>query len=191
MCFIFCSVSVWLWFVLSCCLCVHPDCAFELLHLCALQTLLFFLPFFHPSFILPCHPLLLFSIKSLHPLSSVVSFPPAPTPWPSISYPPIPSFVPVVSFFPPEAPAAAVSEAPPKPVGTASLSLASAPSTQMKAPPHGPDTALLQPPHQIHIQQHLKLHIHPQGKSWRGKKCRPGLCSLGHAMQKCFKTVGD
>ncbi|XP_064779676.1 basic salivary proline-rich protein 1-like [Oncorhynchus masou masou] len=98
----------------------------------------------------------------------VVSFPPAPTPWPSISYPPIPSFVPVVSFFPPEAPAAAVSEAPPKPVGTASLSLASAPSTQMKAPPHGPDTALLQPPHQIHIQQHLKLHIHPQGKSWRG-----------------------
>ncbi|XP_028975521.2 calymmin isoform X3 [Esox lucius] len=95
--------------------------------------------------------------------AEVVSFPTATTSLPSISHAPVPLFVPVVSSFPSEAPSAADSEVPAEPAGTAALSV-----VQTQAPPLGSDATLPQTSHQIHIQQHLKLHIHPQGKSWRG-----------------------
>ncbi|KAL0984489.1 hypothetical protein UPYG_G00142150 [Umbra pygmaea] len=80
----------------------------------------------------------------------------------------VPLFVPVVSSLPTEAPSRTGLEAFSEPVGTAALSFASVPSSQTQPPLLEPDAALQPPSHQINIQQHLKLHIHPQGKSWRG-----------------------
>ncbi|KAJ7984455.1 hypothetical protein DPEC_G00355010 [Dallia pectoralis] len=85
--------------------------------------------------------------------AEVTSNPSAPTSFPSIPHTRVPLFVPLVSSFPSEAPSAPGLEASPEPAGTPALSVVS---------------ALPQTSHQIHIQQHLKLHIQPQSKSWTG-----------------------
>lgn len=75
------------------------------------------------------------------------------------------------SFTPDVAPGAGVEDLP-DPVGTASLTLDSAPATGIggvfEAPEQPDDSLQQQLPRQIHIQQHLKLHFHQQGKSWGG-----------------------
>lgn len=104
--------------------------------------------------------------------SLVVAFPAAPTPSPSLAYPAVTSYLPVEAFTPDVVPGAGVEDLP-DPAGTAGLALDSAPATEMQGMaevPEQPDELLDQQqlPRQIHIQQHLKLHFHPQGKSWRG-----------------------
>ncbi|XP_056153577.1 calymmin [Lampris incognitus] len=94
----------------------------------------------------------------------VVVFPEAPTLPPSLA---LPSYVPVVPSLPPEEAPAAGTEAPPT-----GRSLASVPASQTQAPPLLPEQhdSLLpqQPPQQIHIQQHLKLHFHPEAETGKG-----------------------
>ncbi|XP_029934571.1 calymmin isoform X2 [Myripristis murdjan] len=99
-----------------------------------------------------------------HVQPEVVAFPAAPTPSSTLALPPVPSYVPLVSSFTSDVEPVAGIEDLPHPAGTASLSLASAPAGQTQAPPLLPE----QSPRQIHIQQHLKLHFHPQGKSRKG-----------------------
>ncbi|CAG5906900.1 unnamed protein product [Menidia menidia] len=76
-------------------------------------------------------------------------------------------FVPVESLIPDKLPAEGVHG----PESTTSLHEAEpAAESQGEAQvPEQPDD-LQQLPRQIHIQQHLKLHFHPQGKSWRWGK---------------------
>lgn len=103
------------------------------------------------------------SVRLLCSPSLVVAFPAAPTPSPTLAYPAVPSYLPEES---------AGAEDLPDPAGTASLALDSAPLAEMQGVaqvPEQPDDLLQQQlPRQIHIQQHLKLHFHQQGKSWRG-----------------------
>lgn len=107
---------------------------------------------------------------SLHVSFLVVAFPAVPTPSPSLAYPSVPSYFTGESHLTPDV--AAVEDLS-NPAGTASLSLDSGPATETQgvAPvPEQPDELLQQQlPRQIHIQQQLKLHFHPQNKSWRGK----------------------
>ncbi|XP_040885382.1 calymmin [Toxotes jaculatrix] len=94
----------------------------------------------------------------------VVAFPAAPTPSPTLAYPSVPSYPPAESFFTPDVVPGVDVEDLPNPTGTASLGLDSAPATETEGVvqvPEQPDD--LQLPRQIHIQQHLKLHFHPQG----------------------------
>ncbi|KAG8009176.1 hypothetical protein GBF38_011877, partial [Nibea albiflora] len=104
--------------------------------------------------------------------SYVVAFPAAPNPSPTLAYPSDPSYLPVESSFTPDVAPGAGAEDLPDRVGTASLALDSAPATEIQGAveaPEQPDDPLPQQlPRQIHIQQHLKLHFHQQGKSWRG-----------------------
>ncbi len=76
------------------------------------------------------------------------------------------------SFTPDVVPGVSVEDLPDS-TGTASLTFDSAPAAEMQGMaqvPEQPDDPLQQQlPHQIHIQQHLKLHFHQQGKSGRGK----------------------
>lgn len=89
-----------------------------------------------------------------------------------MAYPSGPSYLPEEASFTPDVLPGAGAEDLPDPAGTASLDLDSAPATETHGViqlPEQPDDLLQeQLPRQIHIQQHLKLHFHPQGKSWRG-----------------------
>lgn len=88
----------------------------------------------------------------------VVAFPAAPTPSPSLADPSVPSYL---------GPGAGVEELP-DPAGTVGLALDSEPDTETHgAPEQHEDLQQQQMPRQIRIQQHLKLHFHPQGKFWR------------------------
>ncbi|KAM9336645.1 calymmin [Symphorus nematophorus] len=93
--------------------------------------------------------------------------PEAPTPGPTLAYPSVPSYLPVESSFAPDVVPGAGVEGLPDPAGTASLALDSAPATERQgvaqAPEQPDDLHQQQLPRQIHIQQHLKLHFHPQG----------------------------
>ncbi|XP_067432811.1 uncharacterized protein [Thunnus thynnus] len=97
----------------------------------------------------------------------VVAFPAVPTPGPTLAYPTVPSYLPVESSLMPDVVHGAGAEDLPDPVNTASLTLDSAPATEMQAAAQAPeqpdDVPPQQLPRQIHIQQHLKLHFHPQG----------------------------
>lgn len=100
----------------------------------------------------------------------VVAFSAAPTASPTLAYPSAPSYLTGESHLTPDvAPGVAVEDLS-APAGTASLSLDSA-ETQGVAPvPEQPEELLQQQlPRQIHIQQQLKLHFHPQNKPWTGK----------------------
>lgn len=102
----------------------------------------------------------------------VVAFPAAPTPSPTLQYPSVLSYLTGESHLTPDAVPGVAVEDLSNPAGTASLSLDSGPAadTQAVAPAHEQPDELLQKqlPRQIHIQQQLKLHFHPQNKSWRG-----------------------
>lgn len=107
----------------------------------------------------------------LFPLSSaptlVVAFPAAPTPSPSLADPSAPSYLSVESSFTPDAGPGGVEELS-DPAGTVGLALDSEPDTETHgAPEQQDDLYQQQMPRQIHIQQHLKLHFHPQGEFWR------------------------
>lgn len=110
---------------------------------------------------------------SLHFAFLVVAFPAAPTPSPTLAYPSVPSYLTGESHITPDVVPGAAVEDLSNPAGTASLSLDSGPATETQgvAPvPEQPNELLQQQlPRQIHIQQQLKLHFHPQNKSWRGK----------------------
>lgn len=104
--------------------------------------------------------------------STVVAFPAAPSPSPTLAYPTVPSYLPAESSFTPDvAPGVGVEDLPDS-AGTASLALDSAAATgthgEAQVPEQPDDLLQEQLPRQIHIQQHLKLHFHPQGKSRRG-----------------------
>ncbi|XP_072312177.1 calymmin [Eucyclogobius newberryi] len=81
----------------------------------------------------------------------VVAFPAAPTPQPSVPYPSAAPYLPVD---------AAVTA-----YGAAKGPVDSAPVTESQVASQGLEQTdeLQQMPQQIHIQQHLKLHFHPQG----------------------------
>lgn len=101
--------------------------------------------------------------------SIVVAFPAAPTPSPALAYPSIPSYVPAESFTPDVVPGAGADDLP-DPAGTASLGFDTAAATETQGVVQGAeqpdDLTQQQLPRQIHIQQQLKLHFHPQGKSY-------------------------
>ncbi|XP_047183625.1 calymmin isoform X5 [Scophthalmus maximus] len=103
-----------------------------------------------------------------HVQPEVVAFPAAPTPSPTMAYPSGPSYLPEEASFTPDVLPGAGAEDLPDPAGTASLDLDSAPATETHGViqlPEQPDDLLQeQLPRQIHIQQHLKLHFHPQGE---------------------------
>ena len=65
----------------------------------------------------------------------------------------------------------------PYPAGTDELSLDSAPATEtqgvVQVPEPTEDLPQQQLPRQIHIQQHLKLHFHHQGKSFQNCQTIP------------------
>lgn len=104
--------------------------------------------------------------------SLVVSFPAAPIPGPTLAYPSVPSYLPVESSFTPDVGPGAGVEDLPEPAATASLTFDSEPATEThdvdQLPEEQDDLLQQQLPRQIHIQQHLKLHFHQQGKFWRG-----------------------
>ncbi|XP_068162263.1 uncharacterized protein [Antennarius striatus] len=85
---------------------------------------------------------------------------------PTLDDPSAPSYLPVETSFTPDAGPGGVEDLP-DPMGTASLSVDStaAPAlTEGGVEVHEqPDDPQQQLPRQIHIQQHLKLHFHPQG----------------------------
>ncbi|XP_076616581.1 uncharacterized protein LOC143339295 [Chaetodon auriga] len=98
----------------------------------------------------------------------VVAFPAAPTPSPTLAYPSVPSYLPMESSYTPDVVPGAGVEDLPDPAGTAGLGFDSAAATGTHDEAQVPEQAddLLQQqqlPRQIHIQQHLKLHFHPQG----------------------------
>ncbi|XP_070847183.1 spidroin-1-like [Chaetodon trifascialis] len=97
----------------------------------------------------------------------VVAFPAAPTPSPTLAYPSVPSYLPMESSYTPDVVPGAGVEDLPDPAGTASLGFDSAAATgthgEAQVPEQADDLLQQQLPRQIHIQQHLKLHFHPQG----------------------------
>ncbi|KAF3853568.1 hypothetical protein F7725_014256 [Dissostichus mawsoni] len=99
----------------------------------------------------------------------VVEFPGVPTSSPTLAYPSDPSdpsYLPVEVF----TPAAGVEDLS-DPAGSDDLLLHSAPATETQGGAQPEDLLHQQEmPRQIHIQQHLKLHFHPKGKSSRGSK---------------------
>ncbi|XP_031698805.1 calymmin [Anarrhichthys ocellatus] len=92
-----------------------------------------------------------------------VAFPAAPSPSPTLVYPSDPSYLPVEFFKPDVVPGAGVEDLR-EPVGTAGLAHGSAETQGVAQVPEQPDDLLHQQqlPRRIHIQQHLKLHFHPQ-----------------------------
>ncbi|XP_067345441.1 calymmin isoform X2 [Channa argus] len=102
----------------------------------------------------------------------VVAFPAAPTHSPTLAHPSVPPHSPMESHLIPDVVPGAGVEALPDPAGAASLTFDSAPATETQGVTQGPEQPLdfqqQQLPRQVHIQQHLKLHFHPQNKSWRG-----------------------
>ncbi|KAM3591524.1 uncharacterized protein V6R79_003158 [Siganus canaliculatus] len=109
----------------------------------------------------------------------VVAFPAAMTPSPALADPSLPPYLPVDSSFTAEAmPGAGVKDLP-DPAGTASLALDSAPASETQGvSEQSDDLNQQQMPRQIHIQQHLKLHFHHQGKSWRSLRAKNGKYDL-------------
>ncbi|XP_010778348.1 calymmin [Notothenia coriiceps] len=99
----------------------------------------------------------------------VVEFPGVPTSSPTLAYPSDssdPSYLPVEVF----TPAAGVEDLS-DPAGSDDLLLHSAPATETQGGDQPEDMQHQEEmPRQIHIQQHLKLHFHPKGKSSRGSK---------------------
>lgn len=105
--------------------------------------------------------LFLLSLLLFSPVAILLA---APTPSPTLAYSSVPSYLPVESSFTPDEVLGAGVQDLPDPAGTAGLILESASATETQGVAQGseqPDDL----PRQIHIQQHLKLHFHPQGKS--------------------------
>ncbi|XP_062234761.1 calymmin [Platichthys flesus] len=96
-----------------------------------------------------------------HVQPEAVSFP-APTPEPTLAYPSVPSYLPLEASFTPDVLHGEGVEDLPESAGPADLGLDSAAATEthgaVEVPEESDDL-----PRQIHIQQHLKLHFHPQG----------------------------
>lgn len=98
-------------------------------------------------------------LQNLSPsLPAVVAFPAAPSDGPTLAYPPDPAYLPVESSYAPDAaPAPGAEDAP-----DAALD-SDAETHDVAQQPEQPEDEQ-QLPRQIHIQQHLKLHFHNQGK---------------------------
>ncbi|XP_056286546.1 calymmin [Pseudoliparis swirei] len=108
----------------------------------------------------------------------VVAFPAAPTASPTLAYPSVAEALPVEAITPDAVPEAGVEDRP-----EAGVEDRSEPALDFGPPaesqgvaqaPEQPDEPLhqqqqQQPPRQIHIQQHLKLHFQPQGEKKNGK----------------------
>lgn len=93
-------------------------------------------------------------------LPAVVAFPAAPSDSPTLAYPSDPAYLPVESSYAPDAaPAPGAEDAP-----DAALDSDAAEETHdgTQQPEQPEDEQQL--PRQIHIQQHLKLHFHNQGR---------------------------
>lgn len=96
--------------------------------------------------------------KAFPSLPAVVAFPAAPSDGPTLAYPSDPAYLPAV-YAPDAAPAPSAEDAP----DAALDSDAAAEAHDGAQQPEMPDDEQ-QLPRQIHIQQHLKLHFHNQGK---------------------------
>lgn len=93
-------------------------------------------------------------------LPAVVAFPAAPSDGPTLAYPSDPAYLPVESSYAPDAaPAAGAEDA----AGAAPDAESAAEMHDVAQQPEQPEDEE-QLPRQIHIQQHLKLHFHNQGK---------------------------
>lgn len=93
-------------------------------------------------------------------LPAVIAFPAAPSDGPTLAYPSDPAYLPVESSYAPDAaPAAGAEDA----GGAAPDAESAAETHDVAQQPEQPEDEQ-QLPRQIHIQQHLKLHFHNQGK---------------------------
>ncbi|XP_051795940.1 calymmin [Acanthochromis polyacanthus] len=92
---------------------------------------------------------------------------PAPTPSPGLADPSVLAYLPIEDSFTPDVGPRPDVQDLPNPVDTTSPIYDSAPATEKQGEAQGPeqpdDLEQQQLPRQIHIQQHLKLHFHPQG----------------------------
>lgn len=103
------------------------------------------------------------SVPTLSPsLPAVVAFPAAPSDGPTLAYPSDPAYLPAESSYAPDAaPAPGAEDAPDAALD--SDSDAAEETHDVAQQPEQPEDEQ-QLPRQIHIQQHLKLHFHNQGK---------------------------
>lgn len=93
-------------------------------------------------------------------LPAVVAFPAAPSDGPNLAYPSDPAYLPVESSYAPDAaPALGAEDA----AGVVPETESAAEAHDVAQQPEQPEDEQ-QLPRQIHIQQHLKLHFHNQGK---------------------------
>lgn len=99
--------------------------------------------------------------RNLFPsLPAVFAFPAAPSDGPTLTYPSDPAYLPVESSYAPDAaPALGAVETP----GVGPETESAAEAHDVAQQPEQPEDEQ-QLPRQIHIQQHLKLHFHNQGK---------------------------
>lgn len=97
-------------------------------------------------------------------LPAVVAFPAAPSDGPTLAYPSDPAYLAVESSYAPDA-------APPAAGGEDAGPDSDAAETHEAAqqPEQSEEDEQQQLPRQIHIQQHLKLHFHNQGKFSHGQ----------------------